>query len=508
MPVRSRVATIAMLAWLGAAVVAAPATGQGSPYLPLDDPRMPLLEHLIARGEVEDPTPQVRPLLLSHVLAALRAALGDSSGPSAPIIAELLHAWELPTGEAWWRVAPRLGAQLYSQGRRDFLHPGGRGAVRPYVDLFLTMAMGPVTIAARPAAENRLRDDPEYRPHGPDNPPRQRYRFIEAYGTAQWRWVGLHFGQVDRNWGPAGIAGIPIGNYAYPRTDFGFRLGNRTVRFEAIRAPLQNGVGDSGEVVTRWFAAHRLNVRVTRRLNLAIWETGVAQWTGGAMDPAILNPFLLMTFGRQLGLGSRRNSIIGGDLTWRASRGLVLQAQGAIDDWAVSSGNPYPNRFAMAILATGALNRSLSWRASYDMNSSLVFRTADPNENLTDAGVGIGRHFTDNDHLSVALSIPVRAHWLVSPQLDLLRQGEGRIDQPWPDPPTAATLPVLFIGTRRDTWQVSLGVSGQHGKLGLAALGGLRHVRNAGHTRGVTETCLVGRIQATVEFRVGGVLPD
>jgi len=30
---------------------------QASPYLPLDDPRLPLLEHLIARGDVEDPSP-------------------------------------------------------------------------------------------------------------------------------------------------------------------------------------------------------------------------------------------------------------------------------------------------------------------------------------------------------------------------------------------------------------------------------------------------------------------
>jgi hypothetical protein len=36
------------------------ARAQASPYLPLDDPRLPLLEHLIARGDVADPSPLAR----------------------------------------------------------------------------------------------------------------------------------------------------------------------------------------------------------------------------------------------------------------------------------------------------------------------------------------------------------------------------------------------------------------------------------------------------------------
>src|SRR5689334_18554103 len=49
-----------MRAFVGAALVsvaAAPSLiAQASPYLTLDDPRLPLLEHLIARGDVEDPS--------------------------------------------------------------------------------------------------------------------------------------------------------------------------------------------------------------------------------------------------------------------------------------------------------------------------------------------------------------------------------------------------------------------------------------------------------------------
>ena len=43
---------VAMLLGFGASAAAA----QGSAYIPLDDPSLPLLEHLIARGDVTDPS--------------------------------------------------------------------------------------------------------------------------------------------------------------------------------------------------------------------------------------------------------------------------------------------------------------------------------------------------------------------------------------------------------------------------------------------------------------------
>ena len=360
-----RVAIAALVALMVELAPTQTTNAQGSPYLSLDDPRLPLLEYLIARGDVRDPSPQIRPLLVRDAVAALRAAAVDSNHPGFGVVRELLRAWDLPTPDAWWRLGVRAGAQAYTQGRRELLQVGGRGAVRPYIDATLTMGLGPVVANARPAWENRLRDDPDYRPVGEVTQLKQYYRFIEGYAAAQWKWIDLHFGQVERNWGPVGLVGIPIGNYAYPRTDFAFRLGTRAVRFDAIRAPLRDGIDDSGQVVTRWFAAHRLSVRVAQNLDLALWETAVAQRTGGSIDPAILNPFLLSIFGRQIGLGDRRNAMLGGDATWRPSRRLLIQVQGAIDDWTFDDTNPYPNRFGGALLATGALGQSLSWRASW-----------------------------------------------------------------------------------------------------------------------------------------------
>ena len=54
------------------------AGAQASPYVPLDDPHLPLFEHLVARGEVEDPSPMVRPFRRAQAVTMLRRA--DSLG--------------------------------------------------------------------------------------------------------------------------------------------------------------------------------------------------------------------------------------------------------------------------------------------------------------------------------------------------------------------------------------------------------------------------------------------
>ena len=498
--VSTRWRLIVVLLAFAATVMAHRGTAQGSPYIALDDPRLPMLELLIARGDVQDPSPQVRPLLQRSVVAALHAAAArDSTSSSARRVRELLHAWELPASEAWWRVAPRGGVQAYTQGRRDLSAPGGVGKLQAYVDVAFTMGLGAVTVNLRPAYEPRLRDDPDYRPYGSVNE-LNHFRLVAAYATAEWQWGGVHLGQMSRNWGPVGMPGIPISDYGYPRTDLSFWLGNRTIRLEALVAPLSDGVTDSGTVVTRLFATHRLQVRVRDNLDLAVWESSVSQRSGGAPDPTILNPFILMTFGRQFGIGDRRNVMLGGDATWRPVHQLRLEVQGAIDDWTFDPANPYPNRFGLGVVASGALAGELAWRASYAMNSSLAYHTANVNENFTDAGVGIGRNFIDNDQFSLSVSVPVRDHWLVTPQLDLRRQGQGQINDPFPDASTAARLPTLFIGTRRDTWQATVGVSGEERGVAVTGQAGIQHVRNSG------ATAFVGRVQATIGFRLGGVL--
>ena len=119
--------TAALLLGAGAPALAAQAT----PYVPLDDPRLPLFEHLVVRGDVADPTPFVRPFLRSEALRVLAAADTAPATPSGRLVHRLREEWAVPTSESWFDAGIRGGVQAYSHARRDPLHPAGpRGASR------------------------------------------------------------------------------------------------------------------------------------------------------------------------------------------------------------------------------------------------------------------------------------------------------------------------------------------------------------------------------------------
>ena len=146
--------------------------------------------------------------------------------------------------------------------------------------------------------------------------------------------------------------------------------------------------------------------------------------------------------------------LVGLDLQWRFLQHTTLAFQLAVDDIqyriATDRTTP-PDRYAFTIAAFGPLFRSIAWRALYTQASSLAFRSSDPFENFTDAGVGVGRNFDDNDQLSFFATAPVTRHWLVTPELTLSRQGEGSLNDPFPSGNARGNTPTLFIGTVEKT---------------------------------------------------------
>jgi len=475
-----------------------PLAAQGSPYVPLDDARLPLFEHLVRRGDVPDPSPMVRPFRRADALAALdsgeaRGTLGD-----ARLADELRAAWREDTAATRWTVSARAGGQAYTEARRDPLHPSGPDGVRPYVELGMGAVFGPVVLVSRPAIEPRLPKDPDW-------PGRRDLevtgRHADGYLAAQWRWARLFYGQTDRNWGPTGWTGIPLSNYGYPRPELAFELGTQKLRLTAHALQLADMRDTANEVIHRYFFAHRIDARLSRRLTLGLWETVVLAGPSRSFDGRYRNPVTLLLLANQYGLGAEGNVMVGLDASWRVGARTTLQAQLAIDDIQYqnrSGATRYPDRYAFTLQAAGALPQGLAWRAGYSQASSLAFRTANPFEAFTDQGVGLGRSFADNDQLTVSVSAPVAGRWLLEPELTLFRQGEGRIGDPWPTGTAAGDTPFLFVGTTERTWRAALTVSGRQGPLALTGSGGLHYVRNAGHVDGRTRTEFAGRLTATL----------
>ena len=78
------------------AICGSHAAAQASPYIPLDDPRLPALEHLIALGEIEDPSPMVRPFRRIDAVRALAKVDSTGTARDSTMIRELLDAFADP----------------------------------------------------------------------------------------------------------------------------------------------------------------------------------------------------------------------------------------------------------------------------------------------------------------------------------------------------------------------------------------------------------------------------
>jgi hypothetical protein len=483
--------------------VAARLSAQASPYIRLDDSRLPLLEHLIARGDVEDPSPMVRPFRRSDAARVLAAA--DTAGAaSQALIQRLRRAFEDPAGNVW-TIEGRAGGQAYTHPRRELLHPFGADGVRPYAELAGALTLGNLVLVTRPTVEPRLVLDPDWLGR---RELKVAGRVADAYLSAQFKYADLFYGQMDRNWGPAGLPGIPLSNYGYERQGLAIDIGTRTIRLSALATDLQDQTDSLGQTVHRYYFVHRLQARLSRRLTLAPWEGIIVAGPERTFETRYRNPLSLGYLANTIGFGDRSNVMLGLDLHWQAFGRTTLQAQLALDDFWYDDRERNRDRWALTVGAVGRLTRTAAWQLLYTQVSSLALRAFNRSDNFTDGGVGIGRNFSDQDQLTARATLPVRGEWLIAPELTLLRQGEGRIEDPYPVPDANGVLatPALFIGVVERTYRLAVGLVGRTGPLDLSANAGFHHVVNSGHLEGKSVDRFEGRLQATLGLSRTGIL--
>jgi hypothetical protein len=484
---------LAALLFLAFSIVPGALRAQASPYIPTDDPVMPIIEHLIARGAIEDPSPMMRPMLRNDLVRALHRA--EPRSGTAEIVKRLLERFDVDSAGPWWEAGGRAGAEAYSIPRQDLFHPAGDASADPYAEARIAAGFGNVVAVSRVAIEPRLTDDPDWT--GRRNVDLAG-RLVEGYLSAQFKYARVTYGQLPQNWGPAGLPGIPLSDYGYERQGLMFELGNRAVRLSALATDLNDGADSSGQTAHRYYFVHRLNVRVAQQLDVAAWEANVLSGVDREFETRYRNPLSVSYLANTIGLGDRGNVMLGADATWRVRAALRLEGQLGIDDFWYRNRQDNRDRYLFTLAASGPFGDALSWRLMYTEVSSLALRAFNPADNFTDAGVGLGRNFSDYDQVSLRVSVPVRSRWLVTPEVALLRQGEGAINTPYPVGAERQATPALFIGTMERTWRAGLLVSGDEGPVQLTGDVGLHHVTSVGHLAGATETKLVFRMRGTI----------
>ena len=500
-----------LIVWFCAVPLAAQ---QASAYLPRDHWATPYVEHLIAAGVIADPAPLTRPLREADVVRALRDVDTLATSPTVTrTVRRLLAALGGEQSGPRYRIDGNAGVAAATHPLRDPLEigrgqpPRAPGADRGFVNggLAVQLRLGALVAVTHPYFDTRLKYDPDY--FGKKNRV-VAGRNAEAYLDAHWRYAELFFGSLDRNWGPPQVASLIVSPSPYSYDHLGLLVGTPRLQLQALVTQLDDGVDTVGTLNHRYFIAHRLLARPGDHTSVAVWEGEVASGPGRTLEPwfaNVLNLGLLVEYDQNVSV----NSLLGADFEMRLSA-LTLFGQLLIDDLQIdrrTQADSEPPSYGLTLGAQGAVH-SASWKAYYTRVANLTYRTPNPAEAVERRFVGLGRNFSDYDQATVSATILAAPQLLVSPEVTLLRQGEGDFRLPYPPRSAYGTTATILSGVVERTLRAAL--SGSYtpdAHLGLRFDAGVHHISDYGHVTGQTRTKFVGSVSVTYRFGWQGGLP-
>jgi len=480
--------------------VTSPAQSQASPYVALDDWMMPVIEQLIRSGVIVDPDPLTRPLRRADLLAALDDADMESlPGSIRRSIERLQDALEPVTENHMW-FEGYAGATGGTHGRRHPLREGGNGAVSPQAGLRGTATFGSVVASSHIYVDQRLDDDPDFTGN---KDKWLTHRITDAYLSLQFEYGEVFFGSVDRNWGPTGISGSLVSPEPYSYDHVMLRLGSSRIGIQSLLTDLDSYQDPSGVQVQRWWVTHRVMFRPWQSFVASLSQATLWVGVGRGVELRWLNPLKLS---RSTALdeptADSSNSVYGADFWLLLPRNINLQANFTVDDFGFQFGSIAPDRLIGSAAIDIPITHQTSARASFAFVSSLAYRASrGALETIMRRGIGLGRNFSDYTESTISLTTLPATLFTVTPEVTLLRQGEGDFRQPFPLPP-APDHPFIFEGVIEDTWRTAVRLTAtllDH--LDVSGHAGVHFIRNSGHVAGEGRTVFVGGF--SVHARLG-----
>ncbi|MGH7545428.1 MAG: capsule assembly Wzi family protein, partial [Gemmatimonadota bacterium] len=325
-------------------------------------------------------------------------------------------------------------------------------------------------------------------------------RAEEAYLSLQWPYVDLEVGRTYRNWGLPGTGGLLVSNYAYSYDQLAYRVGTDRVALTGFVAQLDEFPGS----VKRWLSAHRVDWRIRENLSVALAEAVTYGGENRSFDFRLSNPlnlWLVGGFGEDFVEGpNTSNNLTEIALWWRPARGLVTYLSFVGDEFP-GGGTPLEHAAALG-LQLPRLGDRLALRLDYSQVATLTYRTTRDHERYAFRDIGLGRDLSDHDLTALRLDWLPRPHLVLSPQLHLLRRGEGDFRQPWPSGQVSEDGPVLFSGEVETTLRVALGGRWRPARAGVVEWdAGGNFIWDAGHVEGRDVTRFAGRLRVSLETR-------
>jgi hypothetical protein len=293
--------------------------------------------------------------------------------------------------------------------------------------------------------------------------------------------------------------------YAYDHLFIG--LGTSGLRIEGLLAQLDDRIDTAGVINHRYYVAHRLLIRPPGATTLVLWEGTLLAGRARTLEPwyaNILNLGLLAQYDQS----SRANNQLGADIETRIG-GIRGFASFLLDDFQIDRSGPgdlEPPSYGLTLGAAGGVGPAAG-TAFYTRVTNLAYRTHDPMEAVMRQGTGLARDFADYDQLTLRASMLAGPSVLVTPEVTILRQGEGDFRKPYPTDAEYPTTPTFHAGVVERTIRLAVGVRADRRRFGVRGDAGVHFVSNAAHVTGASDTRFVGSLGVEYRLHWSSVLP-
>jgi hypothetical protein len=317
-----------------------------------------------------------------------------------------------------------------------------------------------------------------------------RYKhFRAAFGREYWRW------------GRSPVDVLLLSDHSPPFD--GLRVGFRASKWSyTFHATALDRMTTAQGVSNRYLAAHRLDWRPRRNLELAFSEVMVYGGVNRPWEWNYLNP-ILPYYWEQLNNGINDNPLWNLECSWRPRRGLELYGELMIDDFQIDfHSEPQQIGFSAGLAWSELGFNRLFINMEYERINTFVYGQDYPHNRymhfadwLRGEAIGIGSDLgTDADRISF------RPRWHQSAFLDftglleIARNGEGRIDHLQDTPvPKGIKFPSGVVQTRLTA---GLGTHLQTGgNLVLDLSAGYQRVTNVRNQQGVDQAGAYFRVR-------------
>jgi hypothetical protein len=271
-------------------------------------------------------------------------------------------------------------------------------------------------------------------------------RFRSAYIKYRHPNVEVLFGRERFRWGPGTTGGLVLGDSSPSLDVASLTLRAKWFTLTSIVSPLGEEIASPGEpaedspvgeMVNRYFYAHRLDMKFVPWLEFGISETAVVTGVGRGFDLRFMNPLLAVYSTQHEGDRNQREVNLTHSLHWFIARvpRIALYGELFIDEIFLKEQEdtlPRPNciGFLQGVALPDPFGlESATARAEYVRIGSFVYVHRGLNTDYENFGSPLGHPFgPDTDQTSVSLTRSLADGLTLTGSFAYRRRGEIRID--------------------------------------------------------------------------------